>query len=203
MRVFGRDTRARPNYDRLGDEELMPLVAGADAQAFRAILERHGDAAFSLAYRVCGTRQLAEDVTQEALLSLWRTASRYDPRRGSVRSWALRIVHNRAVDTLRAAGRQPPRASAAHDDSPAYLELEAPQRTDAQAIARVQRSGIQAALRELPEEQRQAIELAYYGGFSQSEIAAMLGEPLGTIKGRMRLGLHKLRDLSHTWETAT
>jgi RNA polymerase sigma-70 factor (ECF subfamily) len=196
-RLFGK---AGAGYERLADEELMPLVAAADAQAFRAILDRHGDAAFSLAYRICGARALAEDVTQEALLTLWRSARRYDPTRGSVRGWALTIVRSRAIDALRARGRQPSPALAGDANEP--TDVEAPQRTDAEALARLERGSILAALNGLPDEQRQAIELAYFGGFSQSEIAAMLEEPLGTVKGRMRLGLHKLREQSHHWETA-
>jgi RNA polymerase sigma-70 factor (ECF subfamily) len=195
MRVFAREGRAGASYERLADEELMPLVAAADAQAFRAVLDRHGDAAFSLAYRICGSRPLAEDVTQEALLSLWRTARRYDPERGSVRGWTLTIVRSRAIDALRAGARRPPVSGQA----PEEIQVEAPQRTDAQALAGVERTGMRRALGELPAEQRQAIELAYFGGFSQSEIAAMLDEPLGTVKGRMRLGLSKLRE---AWETA-
>src|ERR1700692_2382419 len=86
---------------RLADEELMELVAASDADAFEVVLERHADAAFSLAYRMCATRSLAEDVTQESFLALWRNGARYDRTRGSVRTWALGIVHNRAVDALR------------------------------------------------------------------------------------------------------
>ncbi len=199
-RVLGRHSRAGGAYERLADEELMPLVAAADAHAFRTILDRHGDAAFSLAYRICGARPLAEDVTQEALLTLWRTARRYDPARGSVRGWILTIARSRAIDALRARGRQP--RTALEEEGAGHQRLEAPERTDAEALLRVERGGIQAALGGLPDEQRQAIELAYFGGFSQSEIAAMLQEPLGTIKGRMRLGLHKLREQSHQWEAA-
>ena len=177
----------------------MPLVAAADAEAFRAILDRHGDAAFALAYRMCGSRTLAEEVTQEAFLAVWRSAGRYDPARGSVRGWTLAVVHHRAVDTLRSKGRQPSLLRE-RDGGHERPELEAPERTEGQAIARVEGESLRRALLELPAEQRQALELAYFGGFSQSEIAAMLDEPLGTIKGRMRLALDKLRD--GRWEAA-
>ena len=179
----------------------MPLAAAADASAFRVVLERHGDSAFGLAYRMCGTRSTAEDITQDALLTAWRKAGRYDAARGSLRTWILTIVHNRAVDVLRGAARHTARL-AASDEGVEYLEIAAPQQTDTEAIGNVRADTVRRALGELPEPQRQAIELAYYGGFTHTEIAAMLDEPLGTIKGRMRIGLHKLRDHCDGWEAA-
>lgn len=175
----------------------MELVAGNDPDAFEVILERHANAAFSLAYRMCATRSLAEDVTQEAFLALWRGGARYDRARGSVRTWALGIVHNRAVDALRRCNVHERRRAG---DEGIEDSLEAPERTDAQAIGNAAASEIRGALDELPDEQRQVIELAYFGGFTHIEIASMLDLPLGTIKGRMRLGLHKLRGQLHGWE---
>jgi RNA polymerase sigma-70 factor (ECF subfamily) len=188
---------ANDRLRKLADEELMELVAGNDPDAFEVILERHADAAFSLAYRMCATRSLAEDVTQEAFLALWRGGARYDRARGSVRTWALGIVHNRAVDALRRCNVHERRRAG---DEGIEDSLEAPERTDAQAIGNAAASEIRGALDELPDEQRQVIELAYFGGFTHIEIASMLDLPLGTIKGRMRLGLHKLRGQLHGWE---
>jgi RNA polymerase sigma-70 factor, ECF subfamily len=182
---------------KLADEELMEYVAGNDADAFEVILERHADAAFSLAYRMCGKRSLAEDVAQEAFLALWRSGARYDSTRGSVRTWALGIVHNRAVDALRRSGVHERRRAS---DEGIEESLEASERTDAQAISNAASQEIRDALEELPVEQRRVIELAYFGGFTHIEIAAMLDTPVGTVKGRMRLGLHKLRSHLHGWE---
>jgi RNA polymerase sigma factor (sigma-70 family) len=116
---------------RLADEELMGLVARNDADAFEVVLERHSDAAFSLAYRICGRRSIAEDVAQEAFLAVWRSATRYDRTRGSVRTWALGIVHNRAIDALRRSGAHDRRRAS---DEGIEETLEAPERTDTQAI---------------------------------------------------------------------
>lgn len=198
MSVLRRPARlTNDRLRKLADEELMELVAGNDADAFEVILERHADAAFSLAYRMCATRSLAEDVTQEAFLALWRGGARYDRARGSVRTWALGIVHNRAVDALRRCNVHERRRAG---DEGIEDSLEAPERTDAQAIGNAAASEIRGALDELPDEQRRVIELAYFGGFTHIEIASMLDLPLGTIKGRMRLGLHKLRGQLHGWE---
>lgn len=170
----------------------MGLVARADPEAFGVILERHGDIAFSLAHRMCGSRSIAEDVTQEAFLAIWRTAGRYDHARGSLRSWTLRIVRNRAIDFLRANGRR--RAQIEADLDPEQLDHHTGHDAQAQALGNLDAGILRQALVELPDKQRQSIELAYFAGFTQSEIAELLGEPLGTVKGRMRLGLHKLRD---------
>lgn len=168
----------------------MDLAARNDADAFEVVLERHADAVFSLAYRMCGTRPLAEDVAQESFLALWRNGGRYDRSRGSVRTWALGVTHNRAVDTLRRVGVHARRRAS---DENIEEHLQAPESTDGQAIANVASEEIRGVLDELPREQRRVIELAYFGGFTQSEIASMLNTPLGTVKGRMRLGLEKLK----------
>jgi RNA polymerase sigma-70 factor (ECF subfamily) len=174
----------------LADEDIMQLVRRGDAAAFEVVYERHANAAFSLAYRMCGSRGAAEDVVQEAFLSLWRSGARYDRMRGSVRTWLLGIVHNRAIDSLR--------RSVVHDRRRASDEgieerFEARERTDVEVARLDEAQEIRVALQTLPPEQSRVIELAYYGGFTQSEIASMLDTPIGTVKGRMRLGLEKMR----------
>jgi RNA polymerase sigma-70 factor, ECF subfamily len=182
---------------KLADEELMEKVAGNDADAFEVVLERHSDAAFSLAYRICGRRSLAEDIAQEAFLSVWRSGARYDRARGSVRTWTLGIVHNRAVDALRRSGVHERRRAS---DEGIEETLQAPERTDSQVLDKAVSQEIRGALGELPPEQRRVIELAYFGGFTHLEIASILGTPVGTVKGRMRLGLNKLRGHLQGWE---
>ena len=167
----------------------MQLVRRGDAEAFELVYERHATAAFSLAYRMTGKRITAEDVVQEAFLSLWRSGARYDRTRGSVRTWVLGIVHNRAIDALR--------RSMVHDKRRASDEgiqerFEARERTDVEAARREEAREVRAALETLPAEQCRVIELAYFGGFTHSEIAEVLEAPIGTVKGRMRLGLRKL-----------
>jgi RNA polymerase sigma-70 factor (ECF subfamily) len=182
---------------KLADEELMELVCRNHAVAFEIVLERHLDAAFSLAYRMIGRRSLAEDVVQEALLSLWRTGARYDRSRGSVRNWVLGITHHRAVDALRRDGV---RTGKNVSDDDLHERLEAPEHTDVEVIRRDEAQGVRAALEQLPAEQVRVIELAYFGGFTHTEIAAMLDLPIGTVKGRMRLGLEKLRSRLYSRE---
>jgi RNA polymerase sigma-70 factor (ECF subfamily) len=179
-----------PNLGALADEELMALVYEGDTRAFEVIFDRHAGVAFSLAYRMCGRRPLAEEIVQEAFMSLWRSTARYDPSRGSVRSWVLRVVHNRAVDAFR---RELP--SASHDVPDDWISevLPARERTEDEVQRRSDARLVRSALDELPRDQRQVIELAYFGGFSHAQIAAALGVPAGTVKGRMRLGLSKLR----------
>ena len=174
----------------LADEELMALVAKGQARAFETIYERHGGAAFSLAYRMCGSRSLAEDVAQEAFLSIWRSGGRYDRARGSVRTWVLGIVHNRAIDALRRTVVHERRRAS---DEGIEERFEARERTEVEAARREEASTIRGMLETLPDEQSRVIELAYFGGFTHSEIAEMLGAPIGTVKGRMRLALEKLR----------
>ena len=174
----------------LADEELMVLVAEHDADAFEVVYDRHGSAAYSLAYRTTGQQSLAEEVVQDAFMTVWRMGLRYRPERGSLRSWLLSIVHHRAIDALRRV--------AVHDRRRAFAELEdvgkeAAERTDLEAMHRMEGQAVREALAALPPEQLRVIELAYFGGFTHTEIASMLDVPLGTVKGRMRLGLEKLR----------
>jgi RNA polymerase sigma-70 factor (ECF subfamily) len=175
---------------KLADEELMELVSRNEAVAFEIVLERHADAAFSLAYRMIGRRALAEDVVQEALLSLWRSGARYERSRGSVRNWILGITHHRAVDALRRDGL---RTSKNVSDEDLHERLEAAERTDVEVVRRDEAREIRTAIDQLPAEQVRVIELAYFGGFTHTEIATMLHLPVGTVKGRMRLGLEKMR----------
>jgi RNA polymerase sigma-70 factor (ECF subfamily) len=174
----------------LADEELMHLVYRSDASALEVIYDRHADAAFSLAYRMCAQRALAEDVVQEAFLSLWRSRARYDRGRGSVRTWVLGIVHNRAIDALR---RRTVRDRGLVTQDGIEERLVAPGSTDVEFARREEAREIRDALGQLPEEQSRVIELAYFGGMTHTQIALMLDTPIGTVKGRMRLGLAKMR----------
>jgi RNA polymerase sigma-70 factor (ECF subfamily) len=174
----------------LADEELMQLVYRGQAEAFEVIYDRHADAAFSLAYRMCGQRALAEDVVQEGFLSLWRSGAHYDRARGSVRSWVLGIVHNRAIDALR--------RRTVHDRGRVSGEgieerVASPERIDVEVARRDEAREVRDALEQLPDEQSRVIELAFFGGLTHVQIASMLDTPVGTVKGRMRLGLAKMR----------
>jgi len=176
----------------LADEEVMRLVQDGNPRAFELLYDRHGGACFSLAYRMVGDRVTAEDISQEAFLSIWRSRSRYQPDRGSVRTWVLGIVHHRAIDALRRNLVHDKRRSSAEGIEERH---EAPERerTDVEAARREEARHVREALDDLPEEQIRVIELAYFGGFSHSQIADALDMPVGTVKGRMRLGLEKLR----------
>ncbi len=168
----------------------MQLVHDGDDRAFEVIFDRHAGPAFSLAYRMCGRRALAEEIVQEAFVSLWRSTGRYDRTRGSVRSWVLRVVHNRAIDTFRRE-----LSAATHDVSDDWISdvLPARERTEVEVERRSDARLVRSALDGLPPDQRQVVELAYFAGFSHSQIAEALGLPAGTVKGRMRLALSKLR----------
>ena len=178
--------------ERLADEELMPLLAAKDPDAFEVFYDRHGGAAYSLAYRIVGDRGRAEDVVQEAFISIWRSGGRYDRARGSVRAWTLGIVRNRAIDSLRRLSGNAPKLD--FDDEAALEQRSDPERTEETAIQNESARELREVLEELPDDQSKVIELAYFGGFTHSEIAGMLGMPLGTVKGRMRLGMEKMRN---------
>ncbi len=165
-------------------------VHQGDAFAFEVVFGRHADAAFSLAYRMCGRRATADDIVQEAFLSLWRGGARYDHTRGSVRSWVLGVVHHRAVDLFRKDAIR-----TAHDvaDDEALERQPAPGNPAHDLGRRDEAAAIRTALSDIPRDQRHVIVLAYFGGYTHTEIAAMLQIPSGTVKGRMRLGMKKLR----------
>jgi RNA polymerase sigma-70 factor (ECF subfamily) len=161
-----------------------------DPRAFAVVFDRHADAAFSLAYRMCGRRAMAEDVVQEAFLSLWRGVARFDPDRGSVRAWVLRATHNRAIDAFRRTVAKDARDVT---DEGLAERMPARDRVDEEVERREDVRRVRSALEGLPHDQRQVIELAYFGGFTHTQIAEMLDLPAGTVKGRMRLGITKMR----------
>ncbi len=181
----------RAAIQRLADEDLMPLVGRKDPDAFAVFYDRHGGAAYSLAYRIVGDRSTAEDVTQEAFLSIWRSGARYDRARGSVRSWTLGVVRNRAIDALRRESGRAPKLT--FDDEGVLERRPATELTDVEALRRETAREVRGALELLPAEQQRVIELAYFGGFTHTQIADVLGTPVGTVKGRMRLGIEKIR----------
>jgi len=173
----------------LSDEALVALAARSEQSALAELYDRFGRPAYGLALRILRDEGLAEDAVQEAFLALWRTAARFVPERGKASTWILTLVHRRAVDIVR---REERRRADALEQAP---EPEARAAVDEEAWLRLQRERVQEALRKLPDQQREAIELAYYGGFTQSELAERLGQPLGTIKSRMFGGLARLREL--------
>src|SRR6185503_11232311 len=179
------------DLQRLADEDLMPLVERKDPNAFEVVYDRHGGAAFSLAYRIVGNRLVAEEVAQEAFLSVWRSGARFDRARGSVRTWLLGVVRNRAIDVLRRESGRAPTVSLELDTVPEQESRFEP--TDAEALRRAAGREVRGALAALPDDQVKVVQLAYFGGLSHSEIAEVLGMPLGTVKGRMRLAMEKMR----------
>ena len=177
-----------PDLDRT-DRDAMDRLANGDLGALDQLYEHHGAMAFSIAYRITGDRTAAEDVVQEAFLGAWRNAARYVDARGSVRTWLLSIVHHRAIDSIRRR-----RPTTELPDSEANLPdvLTLPD-TWTEVERGLDRANVLAALNAISDVQREAIELAYFGGLTQIEIAERTGVPLGTVKGRMRLGLAGLR----------
>jgi len=169
------------------DSILMTRIAAGDTAAFDEIYRRHGHRALMLARKVCASRELAEEVTQEAFISLWRGAHGYRPSAGSVSAWLSSMVRNRAIDAWRRASVRPVEVEA-HDDGPGQLrasagvEPAAPERVLALSL-----------IADLPAPQKEAVFLAYFGDMTHSEIASHADAPLGTVKGRIRLGLEKLR----------
>ena len=172
----------------LSDEALVLLAARSEQTALGELYDRYGRPAYGLALRVLRDEALAEDAVQDAFLALWRTASRFVPERGTASTWILTLVHRRAVDLVRREERR-------RADSLEQAPEQGGNAADEVAWLRLQRERVQEALRQLPDQQREALELAYYGGFTQSELAERLGQPLGTIKSRMFSGLSRLREL--------
>jgi len=172
----------------LSDEALVALAARAQETALAELYDRYGRPAYGLALRVLRDESLAEDAVQEAFMTIWNTAQRFVPEKGKASTWILTLVHRRAVDVVRREQRRRTEAL----DTAAEPGGDA---ADEEAWLRLQRERVQDALRQLPDQQREALELAYYGGFTQSELAERLGQPIGTIKSRMFNGLARLREL--------
>jgi RNA polymerase sigma-70 factor (ECF subfamily) len=172
----------------LSDEALVLLAARSEQSALAELYDRYGRIAYGLARRIVRDEALAEDIVQEAFLVLWRTAARFVPERGKASTWILTLVHRRAVDVVRREQRR--RTEPLGDESDRGSAG-----ADEDAWLRFERERVQEALAKLPDQQREALELAYYGGFTQSELAERLGQPLGTIKSRMFAGLARMREL--------
>jgi len=178
----------RRDVAQLSDEALLEAVAGSDEQALGELYDRFGRVAYGLALRILRDAALAEDAVQEAFLQVWRGAGAYRPERAKASTWVLTFVHRRAVDLVRREERR------RVEPADALPEPAGPG-ADETAVSRSRREIVQDALRRLPAEQREAIELAYYGGLTQSELAERLSQPLGTIKSRMFTGLQRLQTL--------
>ncbi|TMF47836.1 MAG: sigma-70 family RNA polymerase sigma factor [Chloroflexi bacterium] len=184
--------------ETLSDEELMAAICGGSEFALELLYERYHRYAFSLAYRILQDPVAAEDIVQEAFLALWRKADTYQQQHGSVHSWLQAIVHHRAIDKIRASAHRDQQCislQAGRDKSDSYEQDPASAEPELweQAWHDEQSRLIRAALDQIPPEQRQVIELAYFGGYTHAEISEQWNIPLGTVKGRMRLGMQKLK----------
>ncbi|HKS17568.1 MAG TPA: sigma-70 family RNA polymerase sigma factor [Planctomycetota bacterium] len=180
------------------DDALMAAVASRDLTALGTLYDRYGRIAYALAYRILGESEAAEDVVHDGFISAWRGAASYRAERGNVRGWLLSIVHHRAVDVLRRKTTFRPAPLEVAEQRPADDD------TAEEAAKNVEHASVRAALEALPVAQRRTIELAYFGGYTHVELAAIMGVPLGTVKGRMRIGLQKLRralELQHSTES--
>jgi RNA polymerase sigma-70 factor (ECF subfamily) len=179
------------------DDALIGALAGRDLTALAVLYDRYGRVAYALAYRILGEAEAAEDVVHDGFLSAWRGAASYRAERGNVRGWLLSIVHHRAVDVLRRKTTFRPAPLEVAEQRPSEED------TAEEATRNVEHATVRAALEALPQAQRRTIELAYFGGYTHVELAEIMGVPLGTVKGRMRIGLQKLRralDREHSLE---
>ncbi len=195
--------RLRRDYAHLSDEALVALVARSSDGALGELYDRYGGPAYGLALRVVRDAALAEDVVQEAFLGVWRSAGRFVPERAKASTWIMTFVHRRAVDVVR-------REEHRRGEPLERADQPATGSTEEVAWLRFERERVQDALAQLPDQQREAIELAYYGGFTQAQLAERLGQPLGTIKSRVFNGLGRLRELlaegtgdEDRWDTKT
>ena len=178
-------------YRGLRDSELVELVAQKDAGALEALYERYGRPAYSLARRILTEETLAQDVVQEVFLSLWRDARRFDAGRGTVATYLLSMTHHRAVDVVR---REENLRRWRTSDEGLELEADPKVRVEDEVLTSERRAEVRSALQELPPAQREALLLAYFGGYTQREVAALVGVPLGTVKTRMAAGMRKMKE---------
>lgn len=172
------------------DAAILRQIVARDPRSMELLYDRYGGIAYALAVRVLGDAGAAEDVVQEAFFNIWRQGTSYDTTRGSVRTWLLTVVHHRAIDRIRSM-RAKTRGDVAIDS---MLSLQAKEDTWTTVSAGLERERVRAAVATLPPEQQQVVEMAYFAGLTQAEIAERVGIPLGTVKGRMRLAVAKLRD---------
>ena len=182
------------NFDELSDEALINALAEEAEWAMEPLYERYNRVLYSLAYRMVADHQVAEDLLQDAFLSVWRRATSYSPQSGAVRSWLISIVHHRTIDYLRAVRRRSILKEATWEEVEQDERTAFPDVWD-EAWRSVQSAQVRAALVNIPSEQRLVIELAYFQGWTHSEIAAGCEIPLGTVKAHMRLGLSRLKGL--------
>ena len=191
----GRADLSEVDRASLDDLELVERLGGRDALAFEALYDRYVRLAFAVALRVLPDRERAEEIVQDVYVKLWRQPGLYDSRRGAFRPWLLRVVHHRAIDELRQANRR--RAQTADDPEGRILETlpDAGPAPEELAESSVERARVLEALDTLSHSQREAIEMAFFEGLTHAEIAERLGEPLGTVKTRVRLGMRRLREL--------
>ena len=180
-------------YKGLNDEDLMERLGFQDLLAFRALYARYGNLVYSTSLRIVRDSQLAEDVTQEIFLRIWRRPESYVPGRGRLVTWLTSVTRNRAVDEVRSRNRRYRRETASPEEQ--EREIAGPETDDPALRAELsdQRRLILTAMAGLPPEQREVIQLAYFGGLTQQEISERLAQPLGTVKTRIRLGMQKLR----------
>ena len=190
MQTMSKTPRLMPrSFAHHSDEAVVALLARSDESALAELYDRFGRVAYGLALRILRDEKLAEDAVQEGFLAAWRNADRFIPERGKANTWLLTLVHRRAVDLVRREDRR--RAEPLTES----IEPASTGSAEDDAWLRFERERVQTALKQLPDQQREALELAYYGGFTQSELAERLGEPVGTIKSRMFTGLARLREL--------
>lgn len=186
------DRTAVPELTRFQDEELMALVLQRQEAALATLYDRYIRLVYTVALRITGDRETAEEVVQDVFQTIWQAAASFQPNSGAFAPWLLGITRHRAIDATRTKrARARARERPIEDLHPVGAEAQ----VDHEVDQRLLREAVREALAELPSSQRQAIELAYYGGLTRAEIATQLNEPLGTIKTRLRLGLLKLRDL--------
>ena len=184
---------ARPPERSSRDAELLRRIAAGDPRAVEDLYDLFRRPAFALARRILADDSLAEDVLQDVFLSVWRDPGAFDGRRGSFASWLMAMVHHKAVDAVRREESQRRRQALAGDELVRQLPT-ATRDVEEEASSRIEGQRIRAALGELPVAQREALTLAYYGGYTQREVAALTGAPLGTVKTRMLTGMRRLKE---------
>jgi RNA polymerase sigma-70 factor (ECF subfamily) len=178
----------------LDDSSILRSIQRGEQDGVAALYDRYAGVAYGLAYRITNDATAAEDVVQDAFVSVWKQAQRFDPERGQVRSWLLTIVHHRAVDVVRRRANRPERALP--DGPDAFIATHG--RPEEIAEWTLEAEAVREAVSRVPEDQRQTIEMAYFLGMTHAEIAEKMGVPLGTVKSRLRIGLEKMRDYLQT-----